>query len=122
MKNFKDKKIIILASVLVTFTLLYFTVVLKISYAFEETINVNDIFEMKMDTIKKCAIAYAEKNNDKFEDDILYIKVQDLIDSGMLVPSENGNIENPLKENETLNSNMIKIKKEGKKFVVVIDN
>ena len=122
MKFLKDKKIVGLIVVLVVFTVIYFVAVNKVSYAFSDVYDVNDSYHKTIDTIKKCAEAYGEQNLDMFKkDNIVYIKVQDLIDNKMLVPNSSGNIDNPLKNNETLNSNIIKLKYEDEKIIVEVD-
>ena len=76
-----------------------------------------------IDIIKKSAVAYGTNNPDLFkEDDTVYKKVQDLIDANLLVPNEDGNIVNPLQEEENLNENVIKIKKEKDKITVEVDS
>lgn len=123
MKILKDKKIIALGTILVVFTISYFIVVNKISYAFDNTYDINEFYNNTIDTIKKSAVAYGEKNIALFnENNTIYIKVQDLIDNDFLIPNENGNITNPLKENETLNSNIVKIKLENEKVSAEVDS
>ena len=122
MKIFKDKKVILLVMILMIFTIGYFIVVNKVSYAFSNNYNLETAYDNVIKTIKECAIAYGKNNSKLFEeDDIVYIKVQDLIDSNLLIANIEGNITNPLKENATLNSNIIKIKKENEKFTVEVD-
>ena len=123
MNLFKDKKIVILVIVLVLFTAIYFIAANKISYAFSNEFDDTKLFSTTIDTIKKCAVAYGKQNKDIFNDEkIIYIKVQDLIDNNFLVPNESGNIVNPLKNNETLNSNIIKLKLENEEILVEIDS
>lgn len=123
MKIFKDKKIIFLTIILVVFTIGYFVVVNKVSYAFSNNYDLEKAYNNTIKTIEECAIAYGEKNPDLFnEENIVYIKVQDLIDNELLVANKDGNIQNPLKENETLNTNIVKIKKEKEKISVEVDS
>lgn len=123
MKRVKDKKMIILAVVLLIFTISYFIIANKISYAFENNYDLNNSYNDTIDTIKKCAIAYAKENKNLFnKEKIIYIKVQDLIDNSLLVANENGDIVNPLKNSENLNSNIIKIKYEGEEFTAEVDS
>ncbi len=123
MKIIKDKKIIILAVILTVFTIGYFIIANKISYAFSTDYDANETYNHTIDTITKSAIAYGEKNLDLFnENDTIYIKVQDLIDNSYLIPDESGNINNPLKETESLNSNVIKIKLENKEVSAEVDS
>lgn len=123
MKMFKDKKIIFLAAILAVFTIGYFVAVNKISYAFSDNYDLEKAYDNTIKTIEECAIAYGEKNSDLFnEENIIYIKVQDLIDNEILVTNKDGNIQNPLKENETLNTKIVKIKKEKDKISVEVDS
>lgn len=123
MKMLKDKKIIALMSLLLVFTIVYFVAANNISYAFDNDSNINEVYSSTVEMIKKSAIMYAQKTPDIFkESKIVYIKVQDLINANYLIPDENGNIVNPLNENDTLNNNIIKLKSEDDKIVVEIDN
>lgn len=123
MKIIKDKKIIILILTLCVFTIGYFIAVNKISYAFDNNYDAKGAYNKIIETIEKCAIAYGEKNLDLFEESkIIYIKVQDLIDSSLLLPNESGNILNPTNEKESLNANVIKLKYENKKITVEVDS
>ena len=123
MKNIKDKKIIILGAILLIFTISYFIIANKISYAFSTNDSIKSNYSSLMDTIKECAKKYAEKNSDIFKDDkIAYIKVQDLIDDGLLAPNEDGNIVSPLDNNTILNSNIIKLKNDNDEINIEIDN
>ena len=123
MSLLKDKKIIILVAILALFTTIYFFAINKISYAFSNDYDVNKAFSTYIDTIKQCAIAYGKANLDMFkEEKIIYIKVQDLIDNNYLIPDEKGNIVNPLNNNETLNSKIIKLKYENEKILVEVDS
>lgn len=122
MKNFRDKKIIILSLVLIVFTISYFVVVNKISYSFVLEYDVHDSYNMIIDTIKKSAVAYGKNNLDLFKKDkIVYIKVQDLIDNNYIYAKHEGNILNPL-NNESMNSNVIKLKLENDEIIVEIDS
>jgi hypothetical protein len=123
MKILKDKKIIALAIVLMVFTIVYFVVVNKISYAFSNDFNTDKDYEKVVDIIKESAIVYAEKNKGLFkEDKIIYIKVQDLIDNNLLIANANGEIVNPLNKTQNMNSNIIKIKLEDDKFIAEVDS
>ena len=56
MKKIKDKKIIVLAVILIVFTISYFIIVNKISYAFDNNYDLTWAYNNTMNTIKKCAI------------------------------------------------------------------
>jgi len=123
MKALKDRKFIILIIILTVFTIGYFIVANKISYAFSNNYDLNALYESTINTIEKSAVSYGENNLDLFKDEkTIYIKVQDLIDNNFLATNEDGIIQNPLKEKESLNSNVIKIKYENKKITVDIDS
>lgn len=123
MSLLKDKKIITLIIILVLFTLSYFIIVNKVSYAFLDNTNLNAVYDSTIKTIEKCAAAYGKQHLELFEKEkIIYIKVQDLIDSNLLATNENGNIINPLNIEENLNSKVIKIKLEQDEFFVEVDS
>ncbi len=123
MKLLKDRKIIVLIVILVVFTISYFVIANKISYAFEIADDSEAQYNLIIDNIKNSAIAYGKNNTNLFsENNIIYIKVQDLIDNKFLIPDEDGNLINPLKNSENLNSNVVKIKYENEKFTVEVDS
>ena len=122
MKIWKDKKIIALTIIMVIFTIAYFIIINKASYAFENDYDINKAHNNIIETIKKSAIAYANQHLDLFEENnSTHISVQDLIDSKILVSDEDGNIIDPSNNSETLNSKMIEIIKEKDNFKVDID-
>lgn len=123
MKSIKDKKVIALISILVLFTIIYFVTISKVSYAFEDSSNSKEPYNSLIDTIKECAEKYAANNDGLFKDNqIVYIKVQDLIDSSLLAPNNDTNVVNPIDKKTVLNSNVIKIKKEDNKYIIEVDN
>lgn len=116
MKNIKDKKIIILILTLIIFTFGYFIIVNKISYAFENGIDIQKIQDKRVQVIEDCAVHYGENHNNDFNDEgILYLTVKDLIDAGYLAPNEDGNLID-ISNNEILNNKKIRIKKENDKI------
>ena len=117
MKKIKDKKIIVLAVILIVFTIGYFIIVNKISYAFDNNYDLTWAYNNTMNTIKKCAIAYGKDNIDSFNDEgLLYIEVQSLIDNGYIATNEAGNIVNSLNNKENLNNKKIRLKYENKEI------
>lgn len=111
MKKIKDKKIIILAIVLVVYTIGYFVIINKVSYAFDNNIDVNKLYNARVDVITSCAISYGEDNKDSFnEEGLLYITVQTLVDNNYLVADTDGKITNYLDGTETLNDKKIRLK------------
>lgn len=123
MKIFKDKNVIGLIVILVIFTIGYFLLVNKISYAFSNDYDVEKSYNTILSLIEKSAIKYGEQNLELFDkENIIYIKVQDLIDHNLLIANEDGNIKNPLDKKENMNSNIIKIKYENENFEVEVDS
>ena len=123
MKKIKDKKIIVLLVVLTIFTIGYFVIVNHISYAFTDQYDSSIIYNKTIDVIKKASILYAEKNKDLFEkDNVIYIKVQDLINNELLATNNEGNIPNPTKKSEVMNTNIIKIKKDKNTYTAEVDS
>lgn len=123
MKIIKDKKIIVLIIVLTVFTIGYFVIANQVSYAFSANYDAADTYNKTIEVIKASAIVYAENNEKLFEkENTIYVKVQDLIDNNLLAADQEGNILNPLKANASLNSNVIKIKKEDGKITVEVDS
>ena len=121
MNKIKDKKIIVLVLILVIFSIAYFVVVNKISYAFEDGNDLKLIYESKIETITECAKKYGENNLNEFnEEGIMYITVQDLIDNNYLSATDNGKIINILNINENLNNKKIRIKKEANEIIAEI--
>lgn len=123
MKIFKDKKIIFLSIILTIFTISYFIIANKVSYAFSYDYDAQAAYDKLIEIIEQSSIAYGKNNEELFKKDkIIYIKVQDLIDNNLLVPNEAGNLKHPLKENETLNNHIIKIKKSEDKLIAEVDS
>ena len=113
MKFYKDKKIISLGVILVLFTIVYFVVANKLSYAFSDGLDEEAMYEDVIEVITKSAVAYGYANVDllqESENKTIYPKVQDLIDEGFLIADEDGNIVNPINTNKLLNSYGLKIK------------
>ena len=122
MNILKDKKFIGLIIVLIVFTMGYFIIVNKVSYAYIPAIDLEEQYNLKIESIKKASIAYATKNKDDFsENNTLVIKVQDLIDAKFLYPNEDGKILNPMEYGETLNSKIITIKYDNDEYDVKVD-
>ena len=61
-KMLKDKKIIALIIVLSVFTLGYFILVNKVSYAFVQTSNLDELYEVTINAIKETSVVYAQQN------------------------------------------------------------
>ena len=123
MNLLKDKKIVALGVILLVFTIIYFIVINKTSYAFETDNLSRESYNSLIATIKECAKSYAMHNEELFaEDTTVYIKIQDLIDSNYFIPNNNENVVSPIDNTTVLNSNIIKIKKENDTYLIEVDN
>ncbi len=123
MKILNDKKILTLAIILLVFTVFYFVVVNKISYAFVTDYDANFYYEQGVKIIEQSALKYAEEHQNEFtkEENIKYVTVQELIDNSYLTADEDGNLKDPLNENETFNKRKIKIKYVDNNFEIEIE-
>ena len=111
MKKIKDIKIVILAVILTVFTISYFVIANKLSYAFVVDYDVEEIYDNKISLIQKCANKYGEDHLEEFnEDGTIYITVQDLVNKGYIVSASGGIVVNPVNSKEPLNSKKIRIK------------
>lgn len=123
MKKIKDIKVIILALILLTFTISYFVIVNKVSYAFEEKYDYKEAYNNRLNIIKKCAETYGKENLGSFNSEgILYITVQNLIDNDYLIPNEEGKIVDITNSQESLNNKKIRIKYADEKITAEIYN
>ena len=123
MKFYNDKKIIALGILICVFTIGYFIVMFKYSYAFSPNNNSEELYAITIDNIQKASEAYSEKNKTEFTKEngnTIVIKVQDLIDARLLVTDEDGNIINPLNSKEILNSKIVTIKLVDDKYEVKV--
>lgn len=117
-----DKKVISLVLTLLVFTVGYFAIVNKISYAFINNRNEELSYDKLIEIIKIGSVTYGKKHQDIFnEEKIAYIKVQDLIDNACLATDEDGLVINPL-NNESMNSKAIKLKYIDDKIEAEIDS
>lgn len=108
----KNKNIILyeIIGVLLTFTVIYFLLVNKVSYAF--VYNEADVlYNNKMKLIEKSAKLYANQNMDTLKkDETIYVTVNDLVSGGYLIADDNeGNVNNPKSDVKNLNETKIKI-------------
>lgn len=107
-----NKNIILyeIIGVLLTFTVIYFLLVNKASYAF--VYNEADVlYNNKMKLIEKSAELYASQNMDKLKkDETIYVTVKDLVSGGYMLADDNeGNVNNPKSDVKNLNETKIKI-------------
>ncbi len=123
MKYFTDKKIQILSIILLVFTIGYFIVINKISYAFEMDYDASFYHDQVEKLIEQSALKYAQDHKEIFteEEAIKYVTVQELIDNSYLIPNEDGNIIDPSNENMFFNSRKVKIKMVNNNFEVKIE-
>ena len=122
MKYLNNKKILTLGIILLVFTISYFIVVNKISYAFVIDYDTDFYYQQVENVIKQSAISYAKEHFDEFNDGVEYVTVQKLIDLGYIIPDENGNIKDPTKENATFNNRQVYIKQIDNDFEVKLES
>lgn len=121
MERFKDVKLITCFIVLLLFTLGYFFMVNKLSYAFDNTVDLSKNHDNKIKVIEECAKKYGEINKNLFsEDDTIYIKVTDLVNAGLLATNQDENVVD-IVNNKILNDSVIKIKKEKDNYSVEVN-
>lgn len=121
MERFKDIKLITCFIVLLLFTLSYFFMVNKLSYAFDNTVDLSKNHDNKIKVIEECAKKYGEINKNLFsEDDTVYIKVTDLVNAGLLATNQDENVVD-IVNNKILNDSVIKIKKEKDNYSVEVN-
>ncbi len=121
MKFINDKKFLTLAIILLLFSISYFIVVNKISYAFVSDYNEDFYYDQVEKIIESSAKKYAEEYSAEFNDGVKYITVQKLIDLGYLIPDESGDIKDPSNENSTFNNRQIYIRKTDDGFEIKIE-
>ena len=117
----KNTFLISILAVLGVFTILYFAVASKVSYAFsydEEKAR----YDSKISAITDLAVIYGEKNKDLFtETDTIYITVSDLVEKGLLEADDNeGNVKDPTSDVKTLNSLKIRINHTEEKYEATV--
>ncbi len=121
MKVLKDKKIIILMVILLAYTIVYFTLVAKSSYAFDNDLDYNKLHLKTISIIEESAIKYAEANKNLFEkENTVYIKVQNLIDENLIATNNDDKLID-ISNNNELNGKVIKIKQEKEGYKVEVD-
>ncbi|MBE6155988.1 MAG: hypothetical protein E7164_04455 [Firmicutes bacterium] len=107
----KSKNIILyeIIGILLLFTIFYFIIVNKVSYAF--TNDPNALYDSKINLINKMAVLYGEDNLDLFdEQETVYITVSDLVETGYLIADDDhGNVSDPTSEVKKLNELKIRI-------------
>ena len=122
MNVLKDKKILILGAILIVFSIGYFIIANKISYAFETGNDPDADYDSIIETIEEVATFYGKNHPELFQNEtIARIKVQDLIDNNLLMTNEEGNIVDPLNKDKTLNYNGITIKSDNGEITVEVD-
>ena len=112
----KNTMLYMLFGVLFVFTIFYFATANNISHAFEYD-EQQEKYNIKINLIKSMSDVYAKKNTEIFdEDNVVYITVQDLVDSELIDPdNDNGDVKDPTSEVKTLNDLKIRLtNKDGK--------
>lgn len=99
-----------MAGILLVFTIVYFVVATKMSYAFTYDED-KERYDSKISSIIDSAKSYAEKNPDLFADtDTIYVTVNELIEKQAIIPDDTeGNVKDPSNENNNLNSLKIRL-------------
>ena len=121
MEKLKDIKLLTCLVVLLLFTIGYFLMVNKISYAFDSTVDLSKSHDKKIKVIEECSKKYASINDNLFnEDDTVYIKVSDLVKADLLATNREENVVDILND-KILNDNVIKIKKEQDNYIVEVN-
>ncbi len=121
MEKLKDIKLLTCLVVLLLFTIGYFLMVNKISYAFDSTVDLSKSHDNKIKVIEECSKKYASINDNLFnEDDTVYIKVSDLVKADLLATNREENVVDILND-KILNDNVIKIKKEQDNYIVEVN-
>lgn len=121
MEKLKDIKLLSCLAVLLVFTIGYFLMVNKISYAFENSVDLSKSHDNKIKVIEECSKKYASINDNLFnEDDTIYIKVSDLVKADLLTTNREKNVVDIL-NGKILDDNVIKIKKEQDNYIIEVN-
>lgn len=121
MEKLKDIKLLSCLAVLLVFTIGYFLMVNKISYAFENSVDLSKSHDNKIKVIEECSKKYASINDNLFnEDDTIYIKVSDLVKADLLTTNREENVVDIL-NGKILDDNVIKIKKEQDNYIIEVN-
>ena len=102
-------------AVFALFSIIYFVVANKVSYAFAYDENAA-LYESKINVISKGAQVYGETNLSLFdEDDTIYVTVDELIKNGYIMVDETGKIKDPTSDVKYMNDLKVRISlKNGK--------
>lgn len=121
MEKLKDIKLLSCLAVLLVFTIGYFLMVNKISYAFDNSVDLSNSHDNKIKVIEECSKKYASINDNLFkEDDTIYIKVSDLVKADLLTTNREENVVDIL-NGKILDDNVIKIKKEQDNYIIEVN-
>lgn len=121
MEKLKDIKLLSCLAVLLVFTIGYFLMVNKISYAFDNSVDLSNSHDKKIKVIEECSKKYASINDNLFnEDDTIYIKVSDLVKADLLTTNREENVVDIL-NGKILDDNVIKIKKEQDNYIIEVN-
>ena len=121
MEKLKDIKLLSCLAVLLVFTIGYFLMVNKISYAFENSVDLSKSHDNKIKVIEECSKKYASINDNLFnEDDTIYIKVSDSVKADLLTTNREENVVDIL-NGKILDDNVIKIKKEQDNYIIEVN-
>ena len=108
----KSKNIILyeIIGLLLLFTIVYFVVVTKVSYAFTYDAS-EQSYNQKIFLIEKAGKIYGESHLELFEkNDTAYVNVSELVEMGYFTADDEiGNVKNPLSDVKTLNSVKVRL-------------
>lgn len=110
----KNILLIVAIAIFVIFSVFYFVSVNQMSYAFVYNAE-EEKYETRMNYIKIAAENYAKLHDDKFEEDTLYVTVDELIKDNLLIADdEKGNYNDPTSSVKTFNDIKVRVEKSGK--------
>lgn len=107
--------------IMIIFTIGYFVVANKISYAFDVDYD-NDLYELTIESIEKQAVFYANAHEELFvEENEIYITISDLAAGGFII-SNNGVVVDPRNEEKNLNERKVKLVKKDDEITAKVLN
>ncbi len=110
---------IVLVALIGIFSVIYFIIANKISYNFQGDF-VNDLYDLKMESISMQAQIYGDNNPDLFnENKDVYITVDELAQNDYVLNND-GVVIDPRDETKTLNDLKIKLTYENEKVTAKI--
>lgn len=116
-KGFTNIEIFLIVAV---FSTVYLIGMFNFSYAFE-TDYLSDAYDQRISLIEMQSELYASLNEDLFLDSsVIYIYVEDLIESNLISVNSDGDVIDPTNENNTLNNLKIKVELNDGEYVASV--